>query len=85
MITAKFIKNLNSDRLKIIVKPNAGKTEIISFDETKQAWKVAIAAPAEDNKANIEVIKFFSKLVGKRICIKSGLKSKEKLLEIRKK
>ena len=42
--------------------------------------KVAVAEPAEDNKANIELIKFLSKQLGKKIRILRGLKSKEKLL-----
>ena len=36
----------------------------------------------EDNKANIEVIKFLSKSLKKKVKIVSGLKSKEKMIEI---
>jgi len=75
----KYIKN---NSLKIIVKPNAKKNEILGYDDSKKAVKVAIAAHAEKNKANVEVIKFFSKLLKKPIKIKSGLTSKEKLLKI---
>ena len=67
---------------KIIVKPNSSKSEIIGYDKNKQALKVAIAAPAEGNKANIAVIKFFSRLYKKKVTILKGLKSKEKLLKI---
>ena len=73
---------LKKGYLKIIVKPNARDNEIISFDSERDALRVSIAAPAEDNKANIEVVKFFSKLLKKKVKIKSGLRSKEKLLEI---
>lgn len=67
---------------KIIVKPNANKSEILGYDKNKEALKVAITAPAKDNKANKEVIKFFSRLYKKKVTILKGLKSKEKLLKI---
>jgi uncharacterized protein (TIGR00251 family) len=69
-------------RIKIIVKPNAKKDELLGFDEEKQAFKVAIAAPPEDNKANIAVIKFFTRLTKKKVTIVTGLTSKQKLLFI---
>lgn len=67
--------------MKIIVKPNSKKDELLGFDEARNAWKVSISAPAEDNKANIAVIKFFSRLTKKKVRIVAGLTSKEKLLE----
>ena len=73
----KYIKN---NSLRIIVKPNANKSEILGYDESRQAVKVAIAAQPEKGKANKEVIKFFSKLLKRKIEIKSGLKSREKIL-----
>ena len=75
----KYIKN---NSLKILVKPNSKKNEILGYDENRKAVKVAIAAQAEKGKANLEVIKFFSKLLGKQVKIKSGLASKEKLLKL---
>ena len=79
MDIAKYIKN---NHLKILVKPNSRENEILGFDEGKNALRVSISAPAEDNKANIEVVKFFSKLLKKKVRIKTGLRSKEKLLEL---
>lgn len=79
MDIAKYVKN---NYLKILVKPNSRENEILNYDAGKQALRVAIAAPAEDNKANVEVVRFFSKLLKKKVRIKSGLRSKEKLLEI---
>ena len=72
-----YIKN---NSLRIIVKPNANKSEILGYDEARQAVKVAIAAQPEKGKANKEVIKFFSKLLKRKIEIKNGLKSREKVL-----
>ena len=69
-------------RLKILVKPNAKKTDILGWDEDKKILRVAVSAPAEDNKANIAIIKFFSKKLGKRVRIVSGLKSKQKVLSL---
>jgi uncharacterized protein (TIGR00251 family) len=75
----KFISN---GLLKIIVKPNSNKNELMGYDDNKKGIKVNIKAPADKNKANIEVIKFFSKLLKKKVKIKTGLTSKEKILKI---
>ena len=74
---------IRNNRLNIVVRPNSPKNEIAGYDENRDAVKVSIKAPAEDNKANIEIIKFFSKLTGKNVRIISGLKSKKKILEIK--
>ena len=73
----KFIKQ---SKLKIIVKPNSPKNEIIKWDKNKRALKVNIKAKAENNKANIEIIKYFSKLTKNPVKIVYGLKSKQKIL-----
>ena len=73
-------KYVQNNHLKIIVKPNSPKNEIIKWDNTKKALRVNIKAPPEKGKANQEIIKFFSKLLKKRITIISGLKAKEKIL-----
>lgn len=74
-------KYLNKNNcLKIIVKPNSQSSEVIGFDSEKQALKVSISAPADKNKANIELIKFLSKSLKRKVRIKSGLKSKEKIV-----
>ena len=73
---------IQESTFKVIVRPNAKKNEIKEFDEQKQAYRVSIKAPAEDNKANIELIKFLSKELGKKVKIISGLRSKEKLIKV---
>ena len=65
--------------VKVIVKPNSKKSEILSCEDS--VYKVAVKAPAEDNKANIELVRFLSKKLGKRVSIKSGFKSKKKILK----
>jgi uncharacterized protein len=74
-----YIKN---NSLTILVKPNSSKNEITGYDDVRCAVKVNIKAPAEDNKANVEVVKFFRKQLGREIRIISGLKNKIKILKI---
>ncbi len=69
-------------KFKIIIKANSNKNEILGFDEIKKGYRVNIKARAEDNEANKEIIKFLSKIIGKRVLIKSGLRSKEKIIEV---
>ncbi len=76
-----FEQYIKNGVLKILVKPNAAKNEILGWDEARQALKVAIAAPATKGKANLEVYKFFAKLTKKHVQLKSGLSSHEKLLK----
>ncbi|MBW2992677.1 DUF167 domain-containing protein [Candidatus Woesearchaeota archaeon] len=76
-----IISYIKNNSLKIIVKPNSKKNDILNYDKNKQALKVSIKAPPENNKANIEIIKFFNKLTKKHTKIIKGLTSKEKLLK----
>lgn len=71
---------IKGDIFKVIIKPNSLTNEITGFDKEKRAYLIKIKARAEDNKANIELIKFLSKFLGKRVKIKSGFKSREKLI-----
>ena len=73
---------INAPRFKVIVKPNSRKNKIAGFDKAKNTYLVQISARAEDNKANIELIKFLSKQLKKKIRIASGLKSKQKIIEM---
>jgi len=76
----KYIKN---NSLKIIVKPNSPRNEILSYDPNKKAVRIAVKAAPEKGKANHELIKFISKLLKKKAAIISGLKSREKILSFR--
>jgi len=70
---------LNS-QIKVKVTPNSSKTEIKSIENN--IVKINVNAPPEKDKANKELIKFFKKQFKLNIRIKSGKKSKEKVLEI---
>jgi len=74
---------ITQNPFKIIVKTNAPKNEILGYDKGMQAYRVAIKEKPEDNKANIEIIKFFSRLLKKRVRIITGLKSKEKVIGVK--
>jgi len=76
----KYIKN---NILKVIIKPSASKNEILSYDENKQSLRISIKAPPEKGKANVELIKFISKLLKKKVEIIKGIKNREKLLKIK--
>jgi len=71
--------------MKIIVKvkPNSLKQEIIEFGNNR--YLVYLKSPAEDNQANIELIKLLSKHLGvnpKNIKITFGITSRDKILDI---
>lgn len=73
---------ISGKRFKIIVKPNSRENTVMGFDEGRNAYLISIKARPEDNKANIEAIKFLSRLLKKKVKIASGLKSREKLVEV---
>lgn len=69
---------IQNDRLRIKVKPNARKSAVLKCEDG--VLHLAIAAPAEDGKANAEVERFLTKLAGRKATIKSGFTSREKLI-----
>lgn len=75
-----YLSKTNS--FSIIVRASAPETKIIRFDEEKGAFRVDVAAPPENNKANIEIIKFFTRLLKKDVRIIKGATSKHKLIQI---
>ena len=73
--------DIEGSAFKVIIKPNSQNNEVVEFNKDKEAYLIKIKARAEDNKANIELIRFLSKMLGKKIKIKSGLKSRIKAIE----
>ena len=55
--------DITQNPFKIIVKPNAPKNKVLGYNKEKKAYKVEINAKPNNNKANIEIIKYFSKLL----------------------
>ena len=66
--------------LIVKVKPNSPETKVISQSENELT--LAIAAPPEQNKANIELIKFLSKHFKAKVEILRGLTSKNKVIKL---
>lgn len=66
-------------RFKVHIKPDSNNNEILGWKD--DILQVNISAPAIDNKANLELIKFLSKSFKKQVRIVSGLSSRVKFLE----
>jgi len=77
-----MLEHAVAGRLKIIVRPNSSRTELIEWDENRQAYRMNVKAPPEKGKANIEIVKFLSKKLKKQVKIVSGLTSREKIVRI---
>jgi uncharacterized protein len=74
-------KHIKNNKITIIVKPNAKKTEILGYNENKKAVRIAIKAVPDKGKANTALVKFVSKELGCRVAIVSGARSREKIIE----
>ena len=71
----------DKESIKVIVKPNAKKTEFVRFDDVKDVYIINLKAPAEDNKANVELLRFVKKISKRDVRILRGMKSREKVLK----
>lgn len=63
--------------LEVKVRPNSNQTELYKKDD---ALILELQSPPEDNKANIEAIKYLKKLFGCEVALVHGQKSKIKNL-----
>ena len=68
-------------RLNIKVQPNSGRQEVQKISEDE--YKVFLKKSPEDNKANIELVKFLKKHYKKEVKIIKGFTSKRKVVEIK--
>lgn len=75
-------QHVQNGKLGVRVKPNARETKITGYDEERKAVLIDIAAPPEDNKANLELLKFVKRKLGRAVFLKSGAASRDKILEI---
>lgn len=66
--------------LKVKVHPNSSKEKIKEVTGGLEIW---IKARAEDNKANIALVKLLKRHFNKEVVIKSGFTSKNKIIEIK--
>lgn len=69
-------------RVKVVVRPKSGKSEVQGFDEKREAYKVNLKSAPEGGKANLELIKLLRKKFRKEARIVSGSTSREKTVEL---
>lgn len=69
--------------LQIYVQPKAKKNEIEGIDEWRGRLKVKVKAPPVGGKANKELVKFLSKLLGAEVELVKGETSREKDVLVR--
>lgn len=67
-------------RINLKVRTNAPETKITKKENN--LIYLDVHAKPENNQANIEIIKFFSRLYKKPVAIIAGLKTNKKVLEI---
>jgi uncharacterized protein (TIGR00251 family) len=67
-------------KIRIKVKPNSGKEEILKVKENK--YIIYLRKPAKEGKANLELLKLLKKYFKKDVKIKSGFSSREKIIEL---
>ena len=67
---------------KVVVKVNASKNEILGYDAVKKVYKVGLKEKPIEGEANKELQRFLSKELKKRVRIVSGLRSREKMIEV---
>ncbi|MBI5871833.1 DUF167 domain-containing protein [archaeon] len=68
-------------RINAIVKANASNPRIV-FDNAAGCYTVYVKSPAEQGKANLEVVKLFKKEFGWHVRIIKGARSKRKILRV---
>lgn len=66
--------------IKIRIHSKSGRKEVVEKSESE--YEVFVKAEAENNKANIEMISLLEKYFGKKVKIKRGFKSREKVVEV---
>ena len=69
--------------LQIYVQPKAKKNEIEGIDEWRGRLKIKVKAPPVGGKANKELVKFLSKLLGAEVELVKGETSREKDVLVR--
>ena len=65
-------------KINVKIKPSKEEQKIVKNND----YIVYLKSAPRDNKANIELIKLLKKYFGKNVRIKSGLFSRNKIIEI---
>lgn len=72
-------KYIHQETLSLRATPHSSRTELM---EEEGKLKLYLQAVPDKNKANLELIKFFKKEFKLKVEIKSGMKSRDKILRI---
>ncbi|MFH1585515.1 MAG: DUF167 domain-containing protein [archaeon] len=70
----------NKMLIKVKVKPNSGKQEVIKKEDD---YLVYLKSSPENNRANLELVRILSRHFNREVRIKRGFKSREKVVEIK--
>jgi len=80
-----FLKETKEGMLLLVyVQPKAKRNEIEGVDEWRGRLKVKIKAPPIGGKANKELVKFLSKVLGAEVELVRGETSREKDLVVKR-
>ena len=76
---------MGAERVRIVVRvqPNASQNEVLRFNDG--VWHLRVAAPPVKGKANHELIKFLSEILGitrSQLTIEKGATDKRKVIGI---
>jgi len=66
------------NKIELKVRPKASRTEIISYDPLV----IAVKAPPEDGKANVELAKFLKRALGSDVKLLTGATSRRKVFKV---
>jgi len=66
--------------ISVKVYPGSGKEEIVKLNDKE--YKVYLKKPAEDGKANIELLKFLKRNFKIKVKIIKGVTSRNKIIKI---
>ncbi|HEX7083696.1 MAG TPA: DUF167 domain-containing protein [Gaiellaceae bacterium] len=76
-------RHLSPARIRLRVSPGAARSAVVGRHGA--GWKIRVAAPAEDGRANAEVVRLLAAAldVGERdVAIASGTRSRDKTLVV---
>jgi hypothetical protein len=67
-------------KIKLKVRPNSSKDEIKKISE--EDYEVWLKEKAENNKANVELVKLLQRFFKRKVKTKSGFNSRNKIVEL---
>ncbi len=68
--------------LNLDVKANSGKFEICFYAKETNTLKIKVKSKAENNAANLELLKNLSKIFNSNVKILKGFKSRKKVVAV---